>query len=241
MPLQQLNLLFQSRRQMRKSLIFIFCLLYSIEGISQAQNISIYSYDVCHCLDSTGDAQTNFPDCFQYSLQKNYDHFIERLKQVYGGIPENADSLRDDMQWQISLDLIGSCDIFYKFLDSTMQSEQEKKNLFNKDSLRKILMLTDTVSFNSRDTNYFGTRTTIYYDLGEYDKALSNVDSFLVRNANSMMMLFYKAKILDLQGRWAEAVSYYDKVAQISQNRAVKLYSVMARRKENDRNKKLNR
>jgi len=204
-------------------IILLLLLLPSVFCYSQLDNPSVYSKDVCHCLDSVGDVEKNFPDCLQFA--------IDRHRKELQDSTEYTDSLTQALMLNLEVNLITNCPTFFKFTDSAIQAAFQKSAVSNKDSLRHLLSITDTIPVLRRDSGYYGIRATIYYNLGQYQTALNEIDQYLIKVPNSAMGLFLKGKLLDLMGNYSDAVPLYDRVAEMTNNKAVLIYSAIARQK----------
>jgi tetratricopeptide (TPR) repeat protein len=156
--------------------------------------------------------------------------FIEQAKQGNGGtMPENIDSLTKETMLNLQIDLISTCTVFFQFTDSLMKKELEKTEQLDKDSLHHLLLRSDTLK--KKNAEYYGLRATFFYNLGQYESSLFNINKVLAEEPNNTKAIFVKGRLLDLMGNYSEAVVYYDRLVTLSHNRAFFIYSAMAKRK----------
>ena len=88
------------------------------------------------------------------------------------------------------------------------------------DCFEKVLSIQPSNSFALR---YL---VLIFINLKKYEKALSNLDQILYENPIDFEMIYFKAIILEIQGKSAESVNYYLKSIQISSSDVPELQSI---------------
>ena len=88
------------------------------------------------------------------------------------------------------------------------------------DCFEKVLSIQPSNSFALR---YL---VLIFINLKKYEKALSNLDQILSENPIDFEMIYFKAIILEIQGKSAESVNYYLKSIQISSSDVPELQSI---------------
>jgi len=88
------------------------------------------------------------------------------------------------------------------------------------DCFEKVLSIQPSNSFALR---YL---VLIFINLKKYEKALSNLDQILYENPIDFEMIYFKAIILEIQGKSAESVNYYLKSIKISSSNIPELQSI---------------
>jgi len=88
------------------------------------------------------------------------------------------------------------------------------------DCFEKVLSIQPSNSFALR---YL---VLIFINLKKYEKALSNLDQILYENPIDFEMIYFKAIILEIQGKSAESVNYYLKSIKISSSDIPELQSI---------------
>jgi tetratricopeptide (TPR) repeat protein len=210
--------------------LYIF---YSSCSLSQSVTPIRYSEGVCDCLDSLGKfggVDENFPACYRQAIEKNASAVTQLLKEKYGDDTEkNITLLNDEIMIIMSLDLIESCSTYFAYTDSLQH--QQYKNL-NKDSLEVLIKRLNNYNATQRNTKYYQSLSTLYFQLGDYIKAMENVECTLSLDSQNASAMFIRASILEKKGNYSDAITLYDKVAALTKNKAFLIYSALAKRKK---------
>lgn len=219
---------------MKQSILFVSFFFVVAGCIAQTSNISMYSNGVCNCLDSlskTGGVHQNFPTCFSLTLERNSSAFMQELLQTYGDTSEKSlNKLNDDLLSRMSIDLIQSCTSYFEYTDSLQQRQYKS---LNKDSLVALLKHLDSYNETQRDKEYYQYASKLYFQSGDYDNALKNVEQVLLKDSFNTTAIFIKASIEEKKGNYSEAIALYNKVAALANNNAILIYSAMAKRRKN--------
>jgi tetratricopeptide (TPR) repeat protein len=222
---------------MKHPLIVIIFLSFPVLSNSQSITEVDWSKGVCECIESsnkTGDVEANFRTCFLLSLDSHQPEFMQEVQKRYGDLAEeNMTKLMDSLYIDVGIKLIGSCKPYFTFMDSLMH--QSYKNL-NKDSLKNLLHGAESVNMEKKDKKHYEYIGTLYFQLGDYDKAMENSEKILSQDSTSMTALFIKASFMDSIKNYQEAIILYDKVAKLSHQNSFYIYSAIARRKKNSLN-----
>jgi tetratricopeptide (TPR) repeat protein len=182
-------------------------------------------------LEKSGNVHQSFPACYSLTLEKNASSVMQELTDKYGDNSEKSMTLlNDEIMLGMSLDLIESCTIYFAYIDSLQQ--QQYKDL-NKDSLGVLLMHLNNYDTSQRDAKYYQSLSTIYFQLGNYNKASEHVEHILSIDSQNASALFIRASILEKKGNYSDAIALYDKVATITNKKAFLIYSAVAKRKKN--------
>lgn len=65
-----------------------------------------------------------------------------------------------------------------------------------------------------------------------YDSSLVDIEKSLSLNANNFQGLYIKAWINEIKGNYDEAISLYDKVAELTHMKSFYIFSEIAKRKK---------
>jgi len=219
---------------MKHFIIVNVFLLFLVRSNCQSSTVIDYSKGICECLDSlnkTGDVETNFIPCLRLSVDRHLPEFILEVTKRYGdSTAENMTKFIEVLEIEVSIKLINSCTPYFMFTDSL--KHQQYKNI-NRDSINKLLKKVESVSNTNRNKRYYECTSSLYFQLGNYDKAMENVEKILSEDSADIMALFIKASVMDSKKNYREAIILYDKAAELSHQNAFYLYSAIARRKMN--------
>jgi tetratricopeptide (TPR) repeat protein len=228
---QAVNVISHSMKNFISAIAILF--LFGCSN-SQSTNDAGYSKEICECLDSLSkpaDVEHNFPICFSILLDKNSSALTKEVIKTYGSFnKENVAKFTDRLEIRLSVNLFDSCTAFFKFTDSL--KHQQYKNL-SKDSLTRLLGGLESIDSTKRSKNYYVSASTLHFQLGEYEKAMENVDKVLSEDSLNVSALFIKAFIFDVKGNYQDAIALYDKAARLSHQDGFYIYSALARRKKN--------
>jgi tetratricopeptide (TPR) repeat protein len=216
------------------AIAIVLSLLFGCSN-SQSSNTIDYSKGICECLDSlnkTSNTDHSFPICFGLSLDRNASALTQELIKKYGNTnKENIAKLTDQLELNVSIELIDSCTTFFRFTDS-LKHKQYKK--LNKDSLVSLLNDLESTDTTKRNKKYYVYASTLYFQLGAYEKAIQNVEKVLSEDSSDVKALFIKASIDDSKGNYDDAIAGYEKVTNLSHQNAFYIYSALAKRKKNE-------
>jgi tetratricopeptide (TPR) repeat protein len=219
---------------MKHFLIAIIFLSFPVLSKSQFISEVDCSKGVCECIESsnrTADVEANFRTCFLLSLDRHKPELMQEVQKRYGDLNEkNIMKLMDSLYIEVGIKLIGSCKSYFTFMDSLMH--QSYKNL-NKDSLKNLLHGAESVNIEKKDKKRYEYISTLYFQLGDYNKAMENSEKILSQDSTSITALFIKASFMDSIKNYQEAIIFYDKVAKLSHQNSFYIYSAIARRKKN--------
>jgi tetratricopeptide (TPR) repeat protein len=164
-------------------------------------------------------------------LDRNSSAIANRVIKEYGSVTKkNTEKVTDELEIEVSIKLIDSCTTFFRFTDSL--KHQQYKNL-NKDSLVRLLNGLGSFDTTKSSKIFFVRAGVLYYQLGDHERALKNAERVLSEDSVNITALFIKAFIYDTRGNYQEAITLYDKVAELSHQKSVYIYSALARRKKN--------
>jgi tetratricopeptide (TPR) repeat protein len=222
---------------MKHPLIVITFLSFPVLSNGQSFTEVDFSKGICECAESSnkiGDIEANVKTCFLQSLDKYNLGLMQAAHKKYGAITEkNVMKIMDSLYVEVGIKLVSSCKPYFIFMDSFMH--QTYKNL-NKDSLKNLLHKAELVNMEKKDKKHYEYISTLYLQLGDYDKAMENNERILSQDSTSMPALFIKASFMDSIKNYEEAIVLYDKIAQLSHQNIFHIYSAIARRKKNGLN-----
>ncbi len=213
---------------------FIIFLLISAQSFGQSTLDTKYSADVCSCLDSLkkiGLTEQNFQDCFLKAMQQNSDLILQETKEKYGDTSE-ASGYRfgKELSERITISLVRDCKTYFTLTDSLRY--EDYRNL-NHDSLRLQLSNLNKIEASLRNSEFYSNEALILFELKNYDSSLSAIEKSLKLNSNNYQSLYIKGWINEIKGNYAEAISLYDKVAELTHMNSFYIFSEVAKRKRN--------
>ena len=211
----------------------MLCVMFGCSN-SQSSVDPDYTKGFCNCLDSlnkTTNTNHSFPDCFGAMLDRNSSAVRSRATKEYGSASQaNLEKVMNELEIEVSIDLIDSCTTYFRFIDSL--KHQQYKNL-NKDSLVNLLKGLSNFDTIKNSKTYYVRAATLCYQLGDYETASKNADRVLSEDSTNVTALFIKAFAYDTRGNYQNALTLYDKVARLSHQSSFYIYSALARRKKN--------
>jgi tetratricopeptide (TPR) repeat protein len=218
-----------------RAFIFIALFFFSKCLFGQSAFDKKYSKEVCNCLNnfkSTKDlTETDFMDCFQKVMQADSDLVLQECKNIYGDTSyESGYKFAKDLIERTTINLVKDCKTYFVLTDSLRY--EDYKNL-NQDSLKlKISNLNNTEN-SKRNDKFFCEKALLFFELKMYDSSLVDIEKALSLNSNNVQSLYIKAWINEIKGNYDEAISLYDKVAELTHMKSFYIFSEVAKRKKN--------
>ena len=217
-----------------RSLKFILFLLITTRSFGQSTLDSKYSTDVCKCLDSlktTGLTEQNLPDCFQKAMQQNSDLILQETQAKYGDTSEASGyKFGKELGERITISLVKDCKTYFILTDSLRY--EDYKNL-NQDSLRLQLSKLNKTEATLRNDEFYSNEALLLFELKDYDSSLFTIEKSLDLNLNNFQSLYIKAWINEIKGKYDDAISLYNKVAELTHMNSFYIFSEVAKRKKN--------
>ncbi|HEY6162707.1 MAG TPA: tetratricopeptide repeat protein [Bacteroidia bacterium] len=193
-----------------------------------------FARSACNCFGTGKDWYTSgdFRACFEKVMQENSAGIIAACKKMYGDTSK-ASALKygDELWGRLSITMISSCDIYYHSIDSLRYVDLEK---LDKDSIKKVIMYVSTSNKMTGDAPYFLHRGAMYFETGNYKKALLDLDNCLKKDSTNGQAIFYKAWSLELLKRYDEAKKLYDSLAKNSGKSEFLIFSAIVERKKKE-------
>lgn len=209
--------------------------IFSATAQGQSSFDKTYSTDICNCFDSLKQEkalnENSFPLCFQITIEKNPSAFIKECLTLYGDTTEETgNKFGKEIAERMSISLVSSCKTYFIMTDSLRYDDY--KNL-NKDSLKNQVRKMETVTISKRDKDFYDGRGLLYFQLGQYDKSLQDINIVLGLDPNDVKNIFTKAWIDEIKGNYPEAITLYERAEHISNIKAFEIFIAIAKRKKN--------
>ncbi len=157
-----------------------FIFLISDKCFCQTELKAFLAKDICNCFDSVGKLNKisveNFTSCFKASVENNATLIVRKAKKNYGdnwGKDSNFIKFTFSTYENMTIDLVSSCDAYFKFTDSLRYDEL---NTINLDSIKLLLIDKDKIPESKWDNTLYGERGLLNFYLKRYTNALKNFD-----------------------------------------------------------------
>ena len=211
-----------------KNLFFSILLFLVLTTCLSQTNTTIYTQGVCECMDSTGGVQKSMIDCFSKSIERNKMLFEQSVRERGDTSDSGISRLFDKLLFDVQIDLVGTCNSFFKYTDSL--NRLRYKNV-NKDSLQSALLSLNRLDTSKKDRNYYTAKADVFIRLGEYESALRIADSLLTNDSRDEVGLLLKVLVLDRKEDFEHSASLYHKLVEITMKDAYRLLAALAERR----------
>jgi tetratricopeptide (TPR) repeat protein len=189
----------------------------------------------CDCISKILDTQTQdantFNTCFLKSVGKDTLLIKNECKKLYGDTTAEASyKFGNDFFKRNSVNLIYTCDTYFKLLDST---RYEQINSLNKDSIRISIASLNMTNPNTWDKDFLVKRGLFYFALADYLNAEKDFDSSLTIDPNTMQSIYFKAWIYEIKKDYDTAIKLYSDLATLTKLNDFNIFAAIAKRKKN--------
>jgi tetratricopeptide (TPR) repeat protein len=215
---------------------FTIIVLFLIPAPLFAQSAvdEIYSKHVCNCLDnfkSTRElTEVDFTDCFEKTMQADSALVLQEIKKIYGDTSyESGYKFGNDLVERTTISLVKDCKTYFVLIDSLRY--EDYKNL-DEDSIQLQLIGLNETEVSKRGDEFYAEKALLFFELHMYDSSRDNIEKALSLNANSFQALYMKAWINEIEGNYDEAISLYEKVAELTKMKSFYIFSEVAKRKK---------
>lgn len=212
-------------------------IFFSYPTFSQDSLDAKLSKSVCICLDSVKALEDFTEDIFGECLQKNTQSFYNLLMEAcmlkYGDTTkENSERFGVELMERISNNMVHNCDAYFIFIDSFRYKHYDN---LNKDSLKKQLAVLNNTKDLEKDKYFYSNRISSFFHLKMYDSALKDIEIVLKEDISNIQALTTKAWINEIRGDYSQAITLYEKAAQLSNNKGLyTLIEVVKRKRKNN-------
>jgi len=179
-------------------------------------------------LNYTSSINQAFEEYLNKNLQNSYSLFDESLETL----TQDSNLLQEKNMIYINLE---KYELMLSYLDKILNINSNDIEILIRmgrcnQMLGKMEHATECFEkvLSIQPSNSFALRylVLIFINLKKYEKALSNLDQILSENPIDFEMIYFKAIILEIQGKSAESVNYYLKSIQISSSDVPELQSI---------------
>ena len=179
-------------------------------------------------LNYTSSINQAFEEYLNKNLQNSYSLFDESLETL----TQDSNLLQEKNMIYINLE---KYELMLSYLDKILNINSNDIEILIRmgrcnQMLGKMEHATECFEkvLSIQPSNSFALRylVLIFINLKKYEKALSNLDQILYENPIDFEMIYFKAIILEIQGKSAESVNYYLKSIKISSSDIPELQSI---------------
>ncbi len=188
----------------------------------------------CDCINKAPDkrpvTEKIFLDCLQKVFASDSAEISAELLKTYGDMSdEHAHEFGERLSYDIMVDMVKTCDIFFLYMDSFRRSQFE---ITNRDSLNNVVTELEKTPETMRNIRFHKTLITDYLFLKQYDKALLEIDKVKSLTPDDPALIIYKAHIKYFQGKYDEAISLYQQAVDISGSGPIRVLIEVVRREQ---------
>lgn len=188
----------------------------------------------CDCiskiLDTSAQNGSTFSACCVRSFGKDTVLIKNECKRIYGDTTAEAFSkFGSDFFKRNSVNLIYTCDTYFKMMDSIRYAQM---NSINKDSVRASIASLNLTDPNTWDKDFLVTRGLFYFALADYTNAQKDLDAALAVDSNSVQGLFFKAWIFEIKKDYDSAIKLYAYLAALTKTNDFNIFAAIAKRKK---------
>jgi len=214
-----------------RPLILILTLFISTVSNGQSNLEEHLSKAFCNCFSNQKTPSiVHVQNCFFKASQENQDSLFTAIKSQYGEISkETINKFSQALLSKMSVSLVNDCNAYYKFMDTSRNSIYRD---INKDSVKKSIQRMNTMSSENRDKSFFIKRGERYFEISDLRRALTDFNSALQLDSNSVLANYFKALVLERNGNYEEAYNICNKLTLLSNNLKYKILAAIVKRKK---------
>lgn len=189
----------------------------------------------CDCitkiLDTEKKDENAFNTCFIKSIGKDTILIKKECQKIYGDTTAATSyKFGNDFFKRNSVNLIYTCDTYFKLLDST---RYDQINSLNKDSIQFSITSLNLTNPNTWDKDFFVKRGLFYFALADYVNAQKDFDSSLTLDPNTLQSIYFKAWIFEIRKDYDNAIKLYSDLATLTKMNDFNIFAAIAKRKKN--------
>jgi tetratricopeptide (TPR) repeat protein len=217
-----------------RSFTFLALFIFSVSLFGQSAFDIKFSKEVCNCLDNSKNiknlTEQEFMDCFQKAVQADSDLILQECKRIYGDTSGDIGyRFGKELVERTTISLVKDCKRYFKLVDSLRY--EDYKNL-DQDSLERQVGILNKTENSKRDDEFYSNKAFLFFELKMYDSALVDIEKALLLNPSNGQSLYCKAWIYEMKGSYDEAISLYDKVAEVTQMKSFYIFSEVAKERK---------
>jgi tetratricopeptide (TPR) repeat protein len=214
-----------------RPLILILTLFISTVSNGQSNLEEHLSKAFCNCFSNQKTPSiVHVQNCFFKASQENQDSLFTAIKSQYGEISkETINKFSQGLLSKMSVSLVNDCNAYYKFMDTSRNSIYRD---INKDSVKKSIQRMNTMNSENRDKSFFIERGERYFEISDLRRALTDFNSALQLDSNSVLANYFKALVLERNGNYEEAYNICNKLTLLSNNLKYKILAAIVKRKK---------
>ena len=185
---------------------------------------------ITHLLDTEKNEENAFNKCFIKSVGRDTILIKNECQKLYGDTSAATSyKFGNDFFKRNSVNLIYTCEAYFKLLDST---RYEQINLLNKDSIQSSITSLNMTNSNTWDKGFLVKRGLFYFALADYVNAQKDFDSALTLDPNSLQSIYFKAWIFEIRKGYDNAIKLYSSLATVTKMNDFNIFAAIAKRKK---------
>ena len=175
---------------------------------------------------------TSFQKAFEEYSKKNFKNSYSLFDKSLETLSQDSNLLQEKNMIYINLE---KYELMLSYLDKILNiNSNDIEILIRKGMCYQMLgkmeqameYFEQVLSIESSNSSALRHLVLILINLKKYEKALSNLDQILSKNPIDFEMIYFKAIILEIQGKSAESVNHYLKSIKISSSDVPELQSI---------------
>jgi tetratricopeptide (TPR) repeat protein len=215
--------------------VLLTSFIFSTSAWGQTSVDRIMEKATCDCitkiLDTEKKDENAFNTCFIKSIGKDTILIKKECQKLYGDTTAATSyKFGNDFFKRNSVNLIYTCDTYFKLLDST---RYEQINSLNKDSIQSSITSLNMTNPNTWDKDFLVKRGLFYFALADYPNAQKDFDSSLVKDPNTLQSIYFKAWIFEIKKDYDSAIKLYSDLAVLTKMNDFNIFAAIATRKKN--------
>jgi tetratricopeptide (TPR) repeat protein len=216
---------------MRKLLI-LFCWFFSLTSFAQDTLDTRISEELCLCLTGKTNISVDvFKECFLTAGLKYEKQIETRGRALEKKRPDlTAEKQGEQLFERISVNMIYTCDSYYKFMDTLRSSVLRG---FDRDSISKVIRLGKPDKMQANTAEYHINRGVLYMIVSDFGNALSSFEEAIRLDDQAYLGVYYKSWTLEFLQKYDEAFLLYNELARKTKNTDFDVFAAIVDRKRN--------
>lgn len=215
--------------------VLLTSFLFSTSAWGQSAVDKIMEKATCDCITQILDTEKKddnaFNTCFIKSIGTDTLLLKKECQIIYGDTTSTIFyKFGNDFFKRNSVNLIYTCDTYYKLLDTARYIQI---NALNKDTIRYSITSLNMTNPKTWDKDFLVKRGLFYFALADYKNAQKDFDSSLTLDPNTLQSIYFKAWILEIKKDYDNAIKLYNDLATLTKVNDFNVFAAIATRKKN--------
>lgn len=174
--------------------------------------------------------EAQFEDCLQKSFLQDTAEVVREVVKAYGdSSDEHAEEFGRETTTKVMFNMISTCKAFFVYMDSLRYADFASAN---RDSLKTVISKGEKLPAAEKTAEVHASLAYAYFLMKDFDKAIPELDSLLASSPDNSGLLFTKGFIREMQGKYDEAMTLYQRSADISGQETMGIFVEIAKRKK---------